>query len=349
MAWFGDKLTIQRRLTLGYGLMVLDVFITGALGIAWLSSDLDPTTGIVLVGVFASIGIALGLFLTWRLSHSLIERLRAAVGSLSATVAELLSVSSQVAAGSAQIAASTNETTVTVEEVKQTAMLSHEKASSVAHGAGKAAEELGSSVLLVEDTASDIEHMQSDMDLVSQTINSLSEQAQAVGDVVSTVNDLAEQSNLLAVNASIEAAKAGEYGKGFTVVAQEVKSLAEQSKQAVVQVRTILGEIQKASQLAVQSAERGRQTIDTGRHRSMEASEVIRRLAEGASESSDSATQVTASSQQQLAGLEQIALAIHSINEATEQSTSGSRQVEQEIQHLLELAAELNGLIASGS
>ena len=82
---------------------------------------------------------------------------------------------------------------------------------------------------------------------------------QAAGDIIASVNDLAEQSNLLSVNASIEAAKAGEHGKGFAVVAQEVKSLAEQSKQAVAQVRTMLGEIQKASQTAVQAAAGGRE------------------------------------------------------------------------------------------
>jgi methyl-accepting chemotaxis protein len=103
----------------------------------------------------------------------------------------------------------------------------------------------------VEDTASGIERMQSEMVVLFETINSLGERTQAAGEIIASVNDLAEQSNLLSVNASIEAAKAGEHGRGFAVVAQEVKSLAEQSKQAVSQVRTMLGEIQKASEKAV--------------------------------------------------------------------------------------------------
>ena len=149
--------------------------------------------------------------------------------------------------GAAQTAASTNETTATVEEVKQTAHAGPREG--VAGGrelrrTSPSVAEAGRAT--VEETITGIERMQSQMGVVAETINRLSDQTQAVGDIIATVNDLAEQSNLLSVNASIEAAKAGDQGKGFTVVAQEVKSLAEQSKQAVAQVRTILCEIQKA-------------------------------------------------------------------------------------------------------
>ena len=89
------------------------------------------------------------------------------------------------------------------------------------------------------------------MEAIAESMVRLSEQGQAIGQIIATVEDLAAQSNLLAVNASIEAAKAGEHGKGFGVVAQEVKSLAEQSKQATNQVRTILSDIQKATTAAV--------------------------------------------------------------------------------------------------
>ena len=92
------------------------------------------------------------------------------------------------------------------------------------------------------------------MESVAQSIVRLSEQSQTIGEIIATVNDLAEQSNLLAVNAAIEAAKAGEHGKGFAVVAQEVKSLAGQSKQATNQVRAILGDIQKATNAAAMFA-----------------------------------------------------------------------------------------------
>lgn len=199
----------------------------------------------------------------------------------------------------------------------------------------------------MEGTISGIDHMQSEMDVVSDAIKRLIEQSQAVNEVIAVVNDLAGQSNLLSVNASIEASKAGEQGKGFTVVAQEVKSLAEQSKQAVTQVRNILGEIQKASAMAVQAADQSRETIEAGRRQSSESGEAIQNLAKSVNEATQSAVQISASSRQQLAGMEQISQAIESINQAGSQSVSGTRQVEQEVKQLQELATSLSRLVDS--
>src|SRR5438128_3440680 len=102
------------------------------------------------------------------------------------------------------------------------------------------------------------------MNSIAQIMVRLSEQNQAIGQIIATVDDLAQQSNLLAVNASIEAAKAGEEGKGFSVVAQEVKSLAEQSRQATTQVRAILSDIQKATSAAVMATEQGGKVVEAG-------------------------------------------------------------------------------------
>jgi len=302
----------------------------------------------IIVTVVLGVGTVVcgGLF-GWTLTRRIGRSLREATASISSSTAELMAVASQVSASAAQTAASTNQTTVTVEEVKQTAVLAQEKATQVAESASGVGRVSESGLGMVEGTISGIEKMQAEMEVVSDTISRLSERAQAAGDVIAAVNDLSEQSNLLSVNASIEAAKAGEYGKGFTVVAQEVKSLAEQSKQAVVQVRSILGEIQKASQTAVQSAEQGREAVEAGRKQSQESGEIIQNLAGGADEVAQATEQIAASSRQQLAGLEQIAQAIESINQAGNQSASGTKQVEQEVSRLQELASKLRSLVES--
>jgi len=326
----------------------IQVFRYNADSVIAAKLDRLGTVGLVCLIISAALGIAAvaaGAILGWLLPRSVGRTLNEAVTGISSSAAELMAVASQVAASAAQTAASTNETTVTVEEVKQTAVLAHEKASEAAEGAQRATQTAESGRTLTEETISGVERVRDEMDVVFETITRLREQTQAAGDVIASVNDLAEQSNLLSVNASIEAAKAGEYGKGFTVVAQEVKNLAEQSKQAVAQVRTMLSDIQKASQTAVEAAERSRQAVETGRQQSIEAGDVMQSLAGGADDNAQSLVQISASSQQQLAGMEQIAQAIESINEAGSQAAGGTRQVEQEVQHLQDLATRLKRLV----
>jgi methyl-accepting chemotaxis protein len=295
---------------------------------------------ILMIGMTALIVVA-AIVLGALVTTSIGRQLRAAVTSIDSSATEMLAIASQVAAGATQTAAATHQTTATVEEVKQTALLANEKASQVAENSQNVAQIAEQGRAAVEDTIVGIEKIQSQMAMVAETIGLLSDQTQAVGEIITTVSDLAEQSNLLSVNASIEAAKAGDHGKGFTVVAQEVKSLAEQSKQAVTQIRTILGEIQKAGKLAVQAAEQSREAIEAGRQQSLESGEAIQMLADSVNEAVQSAVQIAASSRQQLAGMEQISQAIEAINQAGSQSATGTRQVESEVRQLQDLALRI--------
>jgi methyl-accepting chemotaxis protein len=185
------------------------------------------------------------------------------------------------------------------------------------------------------------------MESIAESIVRLSEQGQAIGEIIATVNDVADQSNLLAVNAAIEAAKAGEHGKGFAVVAQEVRNLAEQSKQATAQVRTILTDIQKATSTAVMATEQGTKAVDAGVKQSTEAGESIRVLAHSIAEAAQAATQIVVSSQQQLVGMDQVALAMENIKQASVQNVAGTKQAETAAQSLNELGQKLKQLVAA--
>ena len=177
----------------------------------------------------------------------------------------------------------------------------------------------------VSETMEGINHIKGLMETVAESVVMLSEQTQAIGEIITVVNDLAQQSNLLAVNAAIEASKAGEHGKGFAVVAQEIKSLADQSKQATEQVRTILGDIQKATGKSVLAAEQVSKAVEGGVKQTTESGESIRKLAESISEAAQAAEQIAVSSQQQLAGMEQVAIAMENIKQATQQNVIGDK------------------------
>ena len=266
------------------------------------------------------------------------------VGVLASSSSEILATTVQLAAGAAEAASAVSETTATVAEVKQAAGVSSSKAKYVSESAQKVSQVSQAGRKSVESVIHGMQRIQEQMESIAESIVRLSEQSQAIGEIIATVNDLAEQSNLLAVNAAIEAAKAGEQGKGFAVVAQEVKSLAEQSKQATAQVRTLLSDIQKATSAAVIATEQGSKAVEAGVKQSAESGESIRLLADSVSEAAQAATQIAASSQQQMVGMDQVALAMENIMQASVQNVSGTKQAEVAAQSLHELGQKLKQL-----
>jgi PAS domain S-box-containing protein len=264
---------------------------------------------------------------------------------LASSSSEIMTSMSQIASSAAETAATVNQTTSIVEEVKQTAQVSSQKARKVSEAAQRAVGVAQTGQKSVEDTVSGMGRIQDQVSFIAESIVKLSEQSQAIGEIIASVNDLAEQSNLLSVNAAIEAAKAGEQGKGFAVVAQEVKSLAEQSKEATAQVRTILNDIQKATNTAVMATEQGNRAVEDGVRQSKEAGESIRLMGVGIDESAQAALQISASSQEQLTGMDQVAQAMGDIKLASEQNANGMKQVEAAVQNLHELGQKLKQLV----
>lgn len=273
-------------------------------------------------------------------------RLSENVNTLSASASEILAATTQVASGAAETGTAIAQTTTTVEEVKQTAQLASQKAKQVSDSAQKAAQVGTTGRDSVGATIDGMRHIQAQMESIADTVVRLSEHSQAIGEIIAAVNDLAEQSNLLAVNAAIEAARAGEHGKGFSVVAQEVRSLAEQSRQATAQVRGILHDIQKATTAAVLATEQGSKAVEAGMKRSTEAGDAITHLAGTVSEAAQAATQIAASSQQQMVGTDQVALAMQNIRQASMQNVSASKQAETAAHNLAQIGAALKDIVS---
>jgi len=264
---------------------------------------------------------------------------------LAGSVSEITSGTNQLASSTTETASAITETSTTVEQIKQTAMLSSQKAKYVSEAAQQASHVSESGRKAVEESIEGIQQIREQMEMIADSIVQLSEQSQAIGEIIATVNDLSEQSNLLAVNASIEAARAGEQGKGFAVVAQEVKSLAEQSKQATVQVRAILGEIQKATNSAVLVTEQGSKSVEAGAKQSQRAGEAIIQLTDSIAESAQAANQIAVSAHQQLTGMGQLSVAIENIKVATVQNAESTRQAEIAANNLHSLGLKLKGLV----
>ena len=267
-----------------------------------------------------------------------IKVLSSSAGKISGTVAQL-------AAGATRTTAAVTETTTTFEQVRQSAKVSSEKAKRVAEDSHRAVDISEAGKKATEEALMRMNVIKGQMESIGETVVRLSEHSQAIEVIVNAVQDIAEQSNLLAVNASIEAARAGDQGKGFAVVALEIKTLADQSKNATDQVRAILLETRKWISAVVMATEQGGKAVEAGVHQSGVAGEAIQVLSTSVALSSQAATVIGTSTEQQFVGLDQVAGGMASIEEAMRQNLDGTLELEQAARGLQDLAGSLKELV----
>jgi methyl-accepting chemotaxis protein len=260
------------------------------------------------------------------------------------TLAILEATSRQINMANEQDAVVT-ETTATVNEVRATVTETAERAQSVAETAQLSVTISRTGTEAVTETIDGMDIIRRRVEDIADNILVLSEHTQQIGEIISAVNALADQSRMLALNASVEAARAGEEGKGFAVVAMEVRNLADQNRDATVQVREILGEIQRATNSAVMVTEEGSKGVDTGQSLVNKAGESIRELSKAIEDAALAAMQIAASTRQQTIGMDQLTGAMRTIKHATTETVSSTMMVEASVQRLREAATRVNGVL----
>lgn len=264
--------------------------------------------------------------------------------SLNSAANEIFATTAQVATGASQTSAAVTQTSASIEEIKQTAKRSSAKALQTSESTGKTIEiaKIGSEEL--QKNKNGLMDIKEKMDLIASNIIKLSEQSQMISEIITTVEDIANQSNLLAVNASIEAIKAGEHGKGFSVVSQELKNLAEQSKQGTRQVQKIIFDIQKVTGTLVMVAEQGSKAVESGVMQAESAKLSMEQLNNVVLNAANVSKQIVASYEQELAGMDQISSAMGSIKQATIQNLNSIKQVEASAKDLSALSDNLKNI-----
>ena len=309
------------------------------------ASQADAARMQALLVITAILALVIGIISALMLNRAVSGPLQETTGVLASSAAEILAATTQQASGAAESSAAVAETVATVDEVARTAEQASERAKALAATAQRAAELGTVGRKAVDASVSGMAMVKERVESTAQNMLALAEQAQAIGEIISSVNDIAEQTNMLALNAAVEAARAGEQGRGFAVVAGEVKSLAEQSKRATVEVRRILGDIQRATSAAVMSTEEGTKQAAATATQVAEAGQTIRGLAEAVGEAAQAAAQIVASAGQQALGMSQIREAIANIHEVTQQNLASTKQTERAAMDLDQLGARLIELV----
>jgi len=228
----------------------------------------------------------------------------------------------------ARQAAALQETQVTAQEIKQTSLLASQKAEGVLRQAERA-EELGrTGEDAIEQGILSLRAIQAAVLEMAATIKALDVRARQIGNITTTVKDLADQSNMLALTAATEAVRSGEHGKGFGVVARQIRNLADQSVKATGSVRDILQDIGKAIRMTVRITEQGAEKVETSVSQVQTVGDSIRQLSSIVRDNSASVRQIAAAVGQQNEGISQIFEAVTELSTMMDETMSRVRSMD---------------------
>ncbi|RKH54140.1 methyl-accepting chemotaxis protein [Corallococcus llansteffanensis] len=211
-------------------------------------------------------------------------------------------------------AAALQETQVTAQEIKQTSTLAAQKAESVLSVAERADTLAKAGEASIEQTMAGLNDIRAQVGEIAEKILELGERTRQIGGITQTVKDLADQSNMLALNAAIEAVRSGEHGKGFSVVAREIRALADQSIQATTRVRELLDDIAASVTAAVRITERGAERMEAGLEQVRASGQNLRELSSIVQDNAAAVRQIAAAVNQQNVGINQITLAVNDLS-----------------------------------
>jgi methyl-accepting chemotaxis protein len=262
--------------------------------------------------------------------------------SLRTTVGGILALAESVAAASQQISASTEEiasgTTSQANDAQTMSELFKELSSainSVAVSAEQAAELSNNTLNIANDGGKVVQSSISGMNLVSEQMTRLEEDSHKIGEIIEVIDEIAEQTNLLALNAAIEAARAGEQGRGFAVVADEVRKLAERSGEATKQISSIIKGMQDNTRQSVKA-------VGDGVVSSQETGVAFEKIISVVNDSAHKVTEIAAASEEQAAQSSEVMVSIDSISASTEEAAASSEETAATAQSLAQLAEDLN-------
>ncbi len=271
-----------------------------------------------------------------------LERVRKAAIDVSSSANEILVASEEMANGASQQDQEITNTSSAVEELTVSMKQVSNNAEASAEAARRALDAAEQGNRAVRDTLEGMQRIRASVQATAKKIKSLGDRSLEISEIINVINDITEQTNLLALNAAIEAARAGEAGRGFAVVADEVRKLAEHSRNATKDIAALIKAIQAETNEAVVVMEEGTKEVEVGARLADQAGKALEAISSVVRQSAERVQEISLASKQQVRGTEGVANAMQIISNITRQTSQGARQTARTVEQMVKLSEQLN-------
>jgi len=275
----------------------------------------------------------------------IITQIRANTNQVVSTTNEISSTSNQLAAGAEEQTSQASEVAASVQEMTAAILQNSQNAIHTAEIAKVAKDKAHEGSKAMQETRQGMEEIVGSTDKTARVVASLSHRAEQIGEIVQVIDDIADQTNLLALNAAIEAARAGEQGRGFAVVADEVRKLAERTTKATGEIADTIKAIQLDTNEASQSMAEANELVKKGKAATVKTEQVLHEIVASVTQAMDMISQIAAATEQMSSGAEEISKNVESINSVTKDSAVGAEQMAATAEQLTRQTGLLRSLV----
>jgi methyl-accepting chemotaxis protein len=279
------------------------------------------------------------------ITRSLSGQIGAAVRHVQSSSAELQSAANQQASGAKESSTAMTEITTTISELLATSRQIAESAQRVAHVAEETSSAARAGDDTVQKTHESVSGIKRQVDLIVTHMLDLGKKSQQIGGILEIINELAEQTNILAINATIEASGAGDAGKRFAVVADEIRKLADRVGGSTKEIRVLIEEIRAAVNTTVMATEGGSKAVDLGARQFAEVTAALKQITELLGTTTEAAREIELSTKQQATAVAQVNVAVSNVAQASKETEVSAKQTLQTAGQLAGLSRELTRLI----
>jgi methyl-accepting chemotaxis protein len=340
-----DEQAVPSRLALSAHIATLTSELQRDLAVRREATSNRSTQTLILMLIIALLAIVFGSLTAFLLTRTMRREVGRAVGQIQSSSAELEAAAVQQVSGVREQSTAMSEITTTTNELLITSRQIVDSAQRVSRIAEETAEAARSGDATIEQTRASITAIRRQVDLIVQHMLELGERSQQIGGIVDLVSELAEQTNILAINATIEASGAGEWGRRFAVVADEIRKLADRTAGSAKEIRTLVDDVRGAVNTTVMATETGAKAVDAGAQRFDEVTQSFQRIANLVGTTADAAREIELSTKQQTSAVEQATAAVTDTARVARETEASSTETRQTAAHLAELSSSLLQLV----